>query len=75
MFHLGGDFSFSQSNPAQWVLVLSLTARGMTSGEIVAHLDEVYGMKTAKETISTITDKALDSMADWRTRPLDARLA
>jgi transposase-like protein len=52
-------------------LVLSLTARGMTSGEIVAHLDEVYGMKTSKETISTITDKALDSMADWRARPLD----
>jgi putative transposase len=53
-------------------LVLSLTARGMTSGEIVAHLDEVYGMKTSKETISTITDKALDSMADWRSRPLDS---
>jgi putative transposase len=51
--------------------VLSLTARGMTSREIVAHLEEVYGMKTSKETISTITDKALDSMNEWRTRPLD----
>jgi putative transposase len=29
-------------------MVLSLTARGMTSGEIVAHLDEVYGMKTSR---------------------------
>ncbi len=28
-------------------------------------------MQTSKETVSTITDKALDSMADWRTRPLD----
>ncbi|MFF8919156.1 transposase [Streptomyces sp. NPDC015032] len=37
-------------------MVLSLTARGMTSGEIVAHLQEVYGMKTSKETISTITE-------------------
>jgi hypothetical protein len=51
-------------------MVLSLTARGMTSEEIVAHLEEVYGMKTSKETISTITDKALDSMNEWRTRPL-----
>ncbi|MER5359061.1 transposase [Streptomyces sp. NPDC002785] len=51
-------------------MVLSLTARGMASGEIVAHLEEVYGMKTSKETISTITDKALDSMNEWRTRPL-----
>ncbi len=42
-------------------MVLSLTARGMTSGEIVAHLDEVYGMKTSKETISTITDSHSDT--------------
>ena len=53
-------------------LVLSLTAKGLTSGEIVAHLAQTYGMTTTKETISTITDKALESMAEWRTRPLDA---
>lgn len=53
-------------------MVLSLTAKGLTSGEIVAHLAEVYGMETSKETVSTITDKDLDSMAEWRTRPLDA---
>ena len=53
-------------------MVLSLTAKGLTSGEIVAHLAETYGMETSKETVSTITDKALDAMADWRTRPLDA---
>jgi len=53
-------------------LVLSLTAKGLTSGEIVSHLAQTYGMVTTKETISTITDKALESMAEWRTRPLDA---
>jgi putative transposase len=52
-------------------LVLSLTAKGLTSGEIVSHLAQTYGMSTTKETISTITDKALESMAQWRTRPLD----
>jgi len=52
-------------------MVLSLTAKGLTSGEIVAHLAEVYGMTTSKETVSTITDQALESMAEWRTRPLD----
>ncbi|MFE2729300.1 transposase, partial [Kitasatospora sp. NPDC059327] len=31
-------------------LVVSLTAKGLTSGEIVAHLAEVYGMATSKET-------------------------
>ncbi|MET7391852.1 IS256 family transposase [Streptomyces sp. NPDC005444] len=52
-------------------LVISLTAKGLTSGEIVSHLAQTYGMTTTKETISTITDKALESMAEWRTRPLD----
>jgi putative transposase len=52
-------------------MVLSLTAKGLTSGEIVAHLAEVYGMTTSKETVSTITDTALESMTEWRTRPLD----
>ncbi|MFF3062513.1 transposase [Streptomyces sp. NPDC057909] len=37
-------------------MVLSLTAKGLTSGEIVAHLAEVYGMETSKEKVSTITD-------------------
>ncbi|WSP87520.1 transposase [Streptomyces sp. NBC_01233] len=37
-------------------MVLSLTAKGLTSGEIVAHLAETYGMETSKETVSTITD-------------------
>jgi putative transposase len=53
-------------------LVLPLTAKGLTSGEIVSHLAQTYGMTTTKETISTITDKALESMAEWRTRPLPA---
>ncbi len=52
-------------------LVVSLTAKGLTSGEIVAHLAEVYGMATSKETVSTITDRVLEGMADWRSRPLD----
>ncbi|MFD3306924.1 transposase [Streptomyces sp. NPDC058694] len=45
-------------------MVLSLTAEGLTSGEIIAHLSEVYGMTTTKESVSTTTDKALESMAE-----------
>lgn len=33
-------------------IVLSLTARGLTTGEIAAHFDEVYGAKVSKDTIS-----------------------
>jgi len=52
-------------------LVVSLTARGLTTGEIAAHLAEVYDIETSKETISNITDRVLDGMNTWRTRPLD----
>jgi len=53
-------------------LVISLTARGLSSGEISAHLAEVYGTNVSKETISVITDRVLDTMAEWQSRPLDS---
>ena len=37
-------------------IVLSLTARGLTTGEVAAHFDDVYGASVSKETISKITD-------------------
>jgi putative transposase len=52
-------------------LVLSLSAKGLTTGEISAHLAEVYGADVSKQTISTITDKVTDGMAEWQNRPLD----
>lgn len=53
-------------------MVLSLSAKGLTTGEISAHLAEVYGAEVSKQTISTITDKVLDGMAEWQNRPLDS---
>jgi putative transposase len=52
-------------------LVLSLSAKGLTTGEISAHLAEVYGAEVSRQTISTITDKVMDGMAEWQNRPLD----
>jgi putative transposase len=52
-------------------LVISLSARGLTHGEISAHLAEVYGAEVSKQTITTITDRVLDGMAEWQSRPLD----
>ncbi|SPL97734.1 Mobile element protein [[Actinomadura] parvosata subsp. kistnae] len=52
-------------------MVISLAAKGLTTGEISAHLAEVYGAQVSKQTISTITDKVLDGMAEWQNRPLD----
>jgi putative transposase len=53
-------------------LVISLSAKGLTTGEICAHLGEVYGAQVSKQTISTITDRVLEGMAAWQSRPLDA---
>ncbi|WP_438803332.1 IS256 family transposase [Frankia gtarii] len=52
-------------------IVLSLAARGLTTGEIAAHVGEVYGATVSKDTISRITDKVVAEMTEWRNRPLD----
>jgi len=43
-------------------IVLSLTAKGPTTGEIAAHFDDVYGAKVSRDTISRITDKVIGEM-------------
>jgi len=53
-------------------MVLSLSAKGLTHGEISAHLAEVYGAEISKSTISTITDSVMAGMAEWQNRPLDS---
>jgi transposase-like protein len=52
-------------------VVLSLYARGLTTGEIAAHFEQIYGASVSKETISRITDKVLEEMQAWATRPLE----
>jgi transposase-like protein len=52
-------------------LVISLSAKGLTTGEVAAHLAEVYGAEVSRQTISTITDKVVEGMAEWQNRPLD----
>ena len=47
-------------------LVISLSAKGLTHGEISAHLAEIYGAQVSKQTISTITDRVMEGMAGWQ---------
>ena len=56
-------------------VVLSLYAKGLTTGEISAHFAEIYGASVGKETISRITDKVIEEMNDWTTRPLESTYA
>src|SRR5215218_8761877 len=52
--------------------ILGLYAGGMTTRDISAHLDELYGVEIGRDTISTVTDAVLADVEAWRTRPLEA---
>jgi putative transposase len=51
--------------------VISLYAKGLTIGEIRKYLAEIYGVQISPELISTITDKVVDELQAWQSRPLD----
>ena len=53
-------------------LVISLAAKGLTTGEIAAHFADVYGAEVSRDTISRITDRVLEEMVAWQSRPLDS---
>jgi transposase-like protein len=53
-------------------MVISLVARGMGTGDVQAHLAEVYGTNVSRQQISDITDAVVEKMTEWQNRPLDA---
>jgi putative transposase len=52
-------------------MVISLTAKGLTTGQVEAHFAEVYSTNISRETISKITDRVLGELNEWQNRPLD----
>ena len=52
--------------------IVSMYAKGMTTGDINAHMAELYGVDVSKEMISHITDKVLPQVNEWQNRPLAA---
>lgn len=52
--------------------VISLYAKGLTTGDIQSHLLEMYGTEISRDTISRITDAIVPDMLAWQNRPLDA---
>jgi putative transposase len=51
--------------------VISLYAKGMTTGDIANHLADVYGTEVSRELVSKVTDAVIEAMASWQARPLD----
>ncbi len=52
--------------------ILSMYARGMTTREIQAHLEEIYGVEVSPSLISTVTDAVAEEVKCWQNRPLDS---
>jgi transposase-like protein len=52
--------------------VISLYAKGLTTGEIRDYLAEIYDTDISRETISKITDRVVEDLVAWQSRPLDA---
>lgn len=51
--------------------IISMYAKGMTTGDIESHLNELYGIEVSDSTISRITDKILPIIKEWQERPLE----
>lgn len=52
--------------------ILSMYAKGMTTGDIEAHIRDIYGIEVSDTTISRITDKILPVAKEWQNRPLES---
>jgi putative transposase len=51
--------------------ILALYSRGLSTRDIEAHLEEIYGVKVGRDLISRVTDAVIDDARAWQTRPLD----
>ena len=52
--------------------ILSMYARGMTTRDIQAHLEDIYGVEVSADLISSVTDGVLEEVKEWQNRPLEA---
>ena len=52
--------------------ILSMYAKGMTTGDIEAHIRDIYGIEVSDSTISRVTDKILPIVKEWQQRPLES---
>src|ERR1017187_1436400 len=51
--------------------ILALYSRGLSTRDIEAHLQEIYGVKVGRDLISRVTDAVMDDVRDWGKRPLE----
>ena len=64
-----GQTSISQDIETK---ILSMYAKGMTTGDIESHIRDIYGVEVSDTTVSRITDKILPEAKEWQQRPLES---
>lgn len=52
--------------------ILSLYSRGLSTRDIKAHLEEIYGVEVSPDLISSVTEAVIEEVREWQTRPLEA---
>jgi transposase-like protein len=52
--------------------ILSMYAKGMTTGDIETRIRDIYGVEVSDTTVSRITDKILPVAKEWQQRPLES---
>ena len=52
--------------------IISMYAKGMTTRDIDAHIQDIYGIEVSESTISRITDKIMPIVKEWQQRPLES---
>jgi putative transposase len=51
--------------------IISMYARGMTTRDIQAHLQEMYGVEVSPTLVSQVTDAITEEVMLWQNRPLE----
>lgn len=51
--------------------ILSMYGLGMSYSDIASHVEDLYGIQVSKAAISAITDKIIETVKGWQSRPLD----
>ena len=52
--------------------ILSLYSRGLSTRDIKAHLEEIYGVEVSPDLISSVTEAVIEEVREWQTRPLES---
>ena len=52
--------------------IISMYAKGMTTNDVSAHIEDIYGIEVSDSLVSRITDKILPVVKEWQQRPLES---